>query len=117
MTTRSLDLRALYRSPNGIPNGRPNYSNYFNPTVDRLLDQGLGATDETTASKYWKQVHWNGQTGIGTQGDATSVWLVNLNETYLVSKCLDIGRQKVPSQRHQGRLLGNITEWKIICNS
>jgi peptide/nickel transport system substrate-binding protein len=115
LTTRSQDLFSLYRSPNGIPNGRPNYSNYTNSTVDRILDRGLGAANETAASKYWKQVHWNGQTGIGTQGDATSAWLVNLNETYLVSECLDIGRKKMPSQRHQGRLLSNITEWKWIC--
>ncbi|MEM8830878.1 MAG: ABC transporter substrate-binding protein [Cyanobacteria bacterium P01_G01_bin.19] len=116
LTTRSQDLFALYRSPNGTPNGRPNYSNYTNPTVDRILDRGLGAADEIAASKFWKQVHWNGQTGIGTQGDAASAWLVNLHETYLVSECLDIGRKQMPSERHQGRLLSNITEWKIICN-
>lgn len=117
LTTRSQDLFSLYRSPNGIPNGRFNYSSYSNPTVDRILDRGLDATDEIAASKFWKQVHWNGQTGIGTQGDAASAWLVNLHETYLVSECLDIGRKKTPSKRHQGRLLSNITEWKIICNS
>lgn len=115
LTTRSEDMRSLYRSPLGIPNGRPNYSNYINPTVDRLLDRGLAATDEAAASKFWEQVHWNGETGIGTQGDATSAWLVNLNETYLVSKCLDIGRLNSTSQSHQGRLLGNMTDWKWVC--
>ena len=115
LVTRPQDLYALYRSPNGLPHGRPNYSVYANPVVDRLLDQGLSAASEQEASQEWKQVHWNGQTGIGTEGDAASAWLVNINDTYIISKCLDIGRPTVPSKGHQGPLLGNITAWKWAC--
>jgi peptide/nickel transport system substrate-binding protein len=113
LVTRPQDLLSLYRSTNAT--GRPNYSHYTNFVVDKILDRGMQARSETEASYYWQRSHWNGKTGIGTQGDAASVWLAKLDETFLASDCLDLGRFKVRSQHHRGSLLATITEWKWTC--
>jgi len=114
-TSNPKELHFLYHSSSA----RGEYENpgyYSNPAVDEALDRGMAAASEAEAIQFWKQVQWDGKTGVTPKGDAASAWLVNLNETYLVSKCLDIGKLTVPSNRYLGPLLSNITDWKWVCD-
>ncbi len=113
-TSSPKELHFLYHSSSA----RGEYENpgyYSNPIVDRAIDRGMAAASEAAAMPFWKQLQWNGQTGVTAKGDAASAWLVNLNETYLISECLDIGKPAVPSNRYLGALLSNITDWKWVC--
>ncbi len=97
---------------------RGSYANpgyYANPAVDRALDRARGAASEAEAIAFWKKVQWDGQTGVTTKGDAASAWLVNLDATYFVSNCLDIGRP-LQSHSYHGQLLNNLPDWKWVCD-
>ncbi len=88
---------------------------YSNKSVDEAIEKALTAASEQEANSFWKQVQWNGETGVSVKGDAASAWLVNTNDTYFVSKCLDIG---IPpdEKKSWGRLLmDNLSDWKWVC--
>lgn len=110
------ELYNLYHSSAAQGNWR-NSGYYSNSRVDQLLDQGMAAASESEAIPYWQQAQWDGKTGPVTPGDAASAWVVNLDQTYLVSSCLDINRPTKPTQRGNGSIIINITDWKWVCNS
>lgn len=89
---------------------------YANPTVDRMLDQAMKAASESEAIPLWQAAQWNGQTGFTTKGDAAWAWLVNLDHTYFVSTCLNIGKPQVEPQGRGWPITANITQWKWVCN-
>jgi peptide/nickel transport system substrate-binding protein len=53
--------------------------------------------------------------GFTTPGDAAWAWLVNLDHTYFVSNCLDIGQSQVEPHGHGWPITANITAWKWTC--
>lgn len=109
------DLYILYHSSAAQGDWR-NSGYYSNPQVDQALDKAMAAASETAALPFWQQAQWNGQTGTITIGDAASAWLLNLDQIYLVSSCLDIGRPTQNSDRYTGSIMVNITKWRWVCN-
>ncbi|WP_329001008.1 hypothetical protein OHA18_42075 [Kribbella sp. NBC_00709] len=72
---------------------------YSNPIVQKNLDAALSATGQTEATKYWKAAQRDADgNGFGPSGDAAWAWLVNLQHTYFVSDCLDIGKPQIEPQ-------------------
>lgn len=109
-----LELYNLYHSLAAQGDWRnPGY--YANASVDFALDRAMAAQSEKEALADWKKAQWNGQTGPITQGDSASAWLVNLNQTYFISPCLDIGSLKPISGDRVNSIMINITEWKWVC--
>ena len=88
---------------------------YTNPAIDKTLDLAMGAPSEQEAIAYWKAAQWNGQKGFTAKGDAAWAWLVNLDHTYFVSSCLDIGKPQVEPHGHGWPITTNIAEWKWTC--
>lgn len=52
---------------------------------------------------------------IGGEGDAAWAWLVNLDHTYFVDECLDIGEPQVEPHGHGWPITANISEWEWTC--
>ncbi|MEC4812978.1 MAG: ABC transporter substrate-binding protein [Scytonema sp. PMC 1069.18] len=88
---------------------------YANPVVDAAIDAAMTSQSEQKANVFWRQVQWNGQTGVTTKGDAASAWMVNFDKTYFVSNCLDIGKNKEQSNRYRGSIFTNLPQWQWIC--
>ncbi|HEY9693909.1 MAG TPA: ABC transporter substrate-binding protein [Oculatellaceae cyanobacterium] len=89
---------------------------YANSAIDKTLDLAMGAPTEEEAIAFWKAAQWNGQQGFTAKGDAAWAWLVNLNHTYFVSTCLDIGNLQVEPHGHGWPITANITQWKWTCD-
>lgn len=108
------EMLKLYRTPGP----EPMYWNagfYSNPTVDANFAQALAAPDFQSALPYWKKAQWDGTTGFGIPGDAAWAWMVNLEHTYFVSTCLDIGQSQMEPHGHGWPITANIHEWKWTC--
>ncbi|ADB33026.1 extracellular solute-binding protein family 5 [Kribbella flavida DSM 17836] len=93
-----------------------NAGHYANPVVQKNLDAALGATDQNQATRYWKaaQRDANG-VGFGPSGDAAWAWLVNLQHTYFVSNCLDLGKPQIEPHGHGWPITAGITGWRWTC--
>lgn len=89
---------------------------YANSKIDEVLDLAMGAPTEAEAIAFWKAAQWDGQQGFTAKGDAAWAWLVNLDHTYFVSNCLDIGNPQVQPHGHGWPITANIAEWKWTCN-
>lgn len=110
-----LEMYKLYHS--NVP--EPVYWNagfYVNPVVDNYLDQALKAASLEEAIPFWKKAQWDGKTGFSVQGDAAWAWMVNLDHTYFVNQCLDVGRSQLEPHGHGWPITANITQWKWTCN-
>ncbi|NJL45338.1 MAG: ABC transporter substrate-binding protein [Leptolyngbyaceae cyanobacterium SM2_3_12] len=89
---------------------------YANQTIDETLDLAMGAPSEAEAIAFWKAAQWDGNQGFTAQGDAAWAWLVNLDHTYFVSDCLDIGQPQVEPHGHGWPITANIAEWEWTCS-
>lgn len=109
-----LEMYKLYHTPGP----EPMYWNagfYSNPTVDSYLDQAKGAASFEESIPFWQKAQWDGTTGFSTQGDAAWAWMVNLDHTYFVNECLDIGKSQMEPHGHGWPITANIHEWKWTC--
>lgn len=109
------EIYQLYHSK-GAGQGWNNRGFYANPTVDKLLDAARAQPSLAEAIPYWQRAQWNGQTGAGPRGDAPWAWLVNLDHTYFVHDCLDVGDSRIEPHGHGWPITANITEWQWTCN-
>jgi peptide/nickel transport system substrate-binding protein len=89
---------------------------YANSAIDTTLDLAMGAPSEAEAIAFWQTAQWDGNTGFTAQGDAAWAWLVNLDHTYFVSDCLDIGQPQVEPHGHGWPITANIADWEWTCN-
>ncbi len=88
---------------------------YANPEVDNYLDMAMGAASEEEAIAFWQAAQWDGTTGFTTKGDAVWAWMVNLNHTYFVNECLDVGKSQVEPHGHGWPITANIDQWTWTC--
>ena len=88
---------------------------YANSAIDSTLDLAMGAPSEAEAVTYWKAAQWDGDKGVTTKGDAAWAWLVNLDHTYFVDECLDVGQLQVEPHGHGWPITANIADWTWTC--
>jgi peptide/nickel transport system substrate-binding protein len=55
------------------------------------------------------------QQGFTAKGDAAWAWLVNLDHTYFVNECLDIGQPQVEPHGHGWPITAGIADWTWTC--
>ncbi len=89
---------------------------YANSQIDSKLDLAMGAPTQAEAVAFWQAAQWDGQTGFTAKGDAAWAWLVNLDHTYFVNTCLDIGKPQIEPHGHGWPITANISEWKWTCS-
>ncbi len=109
-----LEMYKLYHTPGP----EPMYWNagfYSNPAVDAYLERARGAESFEASIPLWQKAQWDGETGFSVQGDAAWAWLVNLDHTYFVNECLDIGRSQMEPHGHGWPVTANIHEWAWTC--
>jgi peptide/nickel transport system substrate-binding protein len=110
-----LEMYKLYHSPGA----EPSYWNggfYTNAVVDRYLEQARAAASFADSIPLWQKAQWDGRTGLSMAGDAPWAWLVNLDHTYFINQCLDVGRSQMEPHGHGWPITANINEWQWTCN-
>lgn len=108
------EMLKLYRTPGQ----EPMYWNagfYSNPAVDSYFEQAMTAPDFEASLPFWQKAQWDGSTGFGIPGDAAWAWMVNLDHTYFVSECLDLGKSQMEPHGHGWPITANIHQWKWTC--
>ena len=90
---------------------------YANQAIDKTLDLAMGAPSEAEAIAFWKAAQWDGETGFTAKGDAAWAWLVNLDHTYFVNDCLDIGQPQVQPHGHGWPITTHIAAWEWTCDN
>jgi len=108
------EMFALHYGPNGGA-GFTNPGFYANPAVDVALLAAQRAESFEASLPHWRAAMWNGTTGFGMRGDAAWAWLVNVDHTYFVADCLDIGPRQIHPHGHGFPVTWNIADWRWTC--
>ncbi|MGH8903863.1 MAG: ABC transporter substrate-binding protein [Egibacteraceae bacterium] len=114
----SHDQTEMYNLYHGSKRGQEFYNAGFfaNRQVDTYLDLAMGATDPDEARAFWQAAQLDDQSrGFTAKGDAAWAWLVNLNHTYFVDECLDVGAPQVEPHGHGYPITAGITSWQWAC--
>src|SRR5690606_2420371 len=109
------EMYNLYHSSMaGVDSFNPGF--YSNKTVDQHLDDALAAVDPAVANEHWKaaQLDADGR-GFGPSADAGWAWLVNLEHTYFVDSCLDLGELHIEPHGHGWPITSSLTQWRWDC--
>ncbi|MGY1744159.1 ABC transporter substrate-binding protein [Blastococcus sp. SYSU D00695] len=109
------EMYTLYSSTQaGVGYWNPGF--YADAEVDAHLDAAMAATDQETANREWRAAQADGRGGgFGPSGDAAWAWLVNLDHTYLVDECLDVGTPQIEPHGHGWPITAGITGWQWSC--
>jgi peptide/nickel transport system substrate-binding protein len=109
-----LEVHSLYHGGNaGV--GYFNAGFYRNPTVDAHLDAAQAAESFEASLPHWQAAQWDGTTGFGARGDAAWAWLVNVDHSYWVNPCLDLGASQVHPHGHGFPITHNLPNWRWTC--
>jgi peptide/nickel transport system substrate-binding protein len=110
-----IEMYNLYSSTRaGVEYWNPGF--YADPQVDAHLEAALAATDEASAIEHWRAAQYDGDgAGFGPSGDAAWAWLVNLEHTYFVDECLDIGSPQIEPHGHGWPITAGIAGWQWSC--
>lgn len=104
------EMHNLYSSEQaGVESWNPGF--YADAEVDAALGAAMAATDPDEATRHWKDA----QRGFGPAADAPWAWLVNLDHTYFVDSCLDVGPVQVEPHGHGWPITWGITGWRWTC--
>lgn len=109
-----LEMYKLYHTPGP----EPMYWNagfYTNPVVDSQLDQARASESFEASLPHWQQAQWDGKNGFAVAGDAAWAWMVNLDHTYFIDNCLDVGKSQMEPHGHGWPITANVPQWKWIC--
>lgn len=87
---------------------------YDNPVVDAHLDAAMAATDQDAANVSWRAAQLD-RDGEGFTEDHPWVWLVNLDHTYFVDECLDLGELQIEPHGHGWPITAGIASWRWTC--
>ncbi|SDE84481.1 peptide/nickel transport system substrate-binding protein [Blastococcus fimeti] len=114
----SLDPTEMYNlyssTQAGVEYWNPGF--YTDPDVDAHLEAAMTATDPAAAEEHWRAAQYDGEgTGFGPSGDAAWAWLVNLDHTYVVDGCLDLGAPRIEPHGHGWPVTAGITGWQWTC--
>ena len=78
---------------------------------DANFEKALSALSQEEANGYWKKAQWDGATGFSNKGDASWVWLVNINHLFFVRDNLNLGSQKIQPHDHDWPIMDFIENW------
>jgi peptide/nickel transport system substrate-binding protein len=110
------EMYNLYHS-RSAGTGYYNTGYYANAEIDTVLDLAMGAASQEEATIFWRMAQWDSdqQQGFTAKGDAAWAWLVNLDHTYFVNECLDIGQPQVEPHGHGWPITAGIADWTWTC--
>ena len=100
------ELYSLYHSK-----GSCNFPRYESAVVDGYLEAALATPTVEESFPLWQKAQWDGAQGVAPQGEATWVWLVNVDHLYFKRKNLVVAQQKLHPHGHGWSLVNNVDRW------
>jgi peptide/nickel transport system substrate-binding protein len=91
--------------------GGSNFAGYANTTTDDYLDDALATAQIEDSYEFWQKAQWDGAVGVAPQGEATWVWLANIDHLYFVRNGLKIAEQKPHPHGHGWSIVNTIDQW------
>lgn len=93
--------------------GWGNVAAYDSKTVDKHLDAALAETKIEDSYDDYKLAMWDeaAQDGVAPKGQATWVWLANIDHLYFQKSGLDVAAQKPHPHGHGWSLVNNVDQW------
>ena len=108
------EIYALYHGQNaGVEWYNTGY--YQNVHVDARLNAAQSAESFEASLSDWKAAQWDGKTGFSSKGDAPWAWMVNVNHSYWIDDCLDIGPVQIEPHGHGYPITQGLPSWKWTC--
>lgn len=93
-----------------------NPNRYSDPYVDQQLDLAMAATDEEVANEHFRAAALGPDAhGFAAESQAPWAWLVNLDHTYLVDECLDLGDIQIEPHGHGYPITSGLSQWQWTC--
>lgn len=84
-----------------------NFASYQNADLDKTLDEAMSSLELNTSYQKFKEAAQY----TSVNGDATWVWLTNIDHLYFAKDGLNVASQKLHPHGHGWSLLNNVDEW------
>lgn len=91
--------------------GTGNYACYDSAHLDAYCDKALAQPQVEDSYSYWQKAQWDGQEGIAPEGEASWVWLANIDHLYFKKEALKVADQKIHPHGHGWSLVNNVDTW------
>ena len=101
-----MELYNLYYSKSSS-----NFASYENKVIDGYLDAALATPTVAESFPLWQKAQWDGTVGVAPQGEATWVWLANIDHLYFKRYDLVVAKQKLHPHGHGWSLANNVDQW------
>ncbi|TDX30175.1 ABC transporter substrate-binding protein [Rhodovulum visakhapatnamense] len=88
---------------------------YANPAVDAHFAAAEASESYEASLPEWRAAQWDGTTGFGAKGDAAWTWLINIDHSYWVSDCLDLGPIQTEPHGHGWPITQGLPGWRWTC--
>lgn len=115
----SHDASEVYRLHHSSLIGSQDLNNpnrFADPYVDAELDAAMAAVDLEVASEHFRAAALGPDDhGFAVEGQAPWAWLVNLDHTYLVDECLDLGPLQIEPHGHGYPITEGLSRWQWTC--
>ncbi len=100
------EVYELYHS-----SGWGNYADYNSDSVDAYLDAAQATLAVEESYPLYQKAMWDGTAGEAPQGEATWVWLANVDHLYFKRDDLQVAAQKPHPHGHGWSLVNNVDQW------
>lgn len=91
--------------------GGGNFSSYDSLISDAYFDEALAQPEVKDSYELWQKAQWDGSQGVAPQGEATWVWLANIDHLYFKRTDLNVADQKPHPHGHGWSLVNNVDQW------
>jgi peptide/nickel transport system substrate-binding protein len=84
--------------------------------VDEQLELGMAAIDQDEADGHFRAAALGpDEAGFGPEGLAAWTWFVNIDHTYQVDECLDLGELQIEPHGHGYPITEGLSRWQWTC--
>lgn len=91
--------------------GMGNYACYESATSDAYMDAALAQSNIEDSYELWQKAQWDGSEGFAPQGEASWVWLANVDHLYFAAQGLSVANQKPHPHGLGWSLVNNVDAW------
>lgn len=110
------EIYRLYHSSLAETEDIYNANRFSDPYVDEQLDAAMAAMDIETAYHHFAAAALGPDDhGYAAARQAPWAWLVNLDHTYLVDECLDLGPLQIEPHGHGYPITEGLSRWTWSC--
>ena len=88
-----------------------NFSGYNSAISDKYMDEALATPQVEDSFEFWQKSQWDGTHGPAPQGEASWVWIANVDHLFFVASSLVVAKQKPHPHGHGWSILNNVDEW------